>query len=257
MKKMISWNVNGIRAIAQKGFLGWLYDLDPDIVGLQEIKAEETQLEEELLNPRHRNSYWNPSRTKKGYAGTAVFSKMNPVKVEYGWGQEIFDLEGRTVMLDFDRFVLFNIYFPNGERSPERLQYKLDFYNSFLEHAVELKKQGRSLVICGDVNTAHTEIDLARPKENQKTSGFLPIEREWIDRLLAAGFIDTFRFKHPDARDKYSWWSYRGGARQRNVGWRIDYFFISEDLQSKLVDAFILDQVTGSDHCPVGIVLDI
>lgn len=257
MKKMISWNVNGIRAIAQKGFLGWLYDLDPDIVGLQEIKAEETQLEEELLNPRHRNSYWNPSRTKKGYAGTAVFSKMNPVKVEYGWGQEIFDLEGRTVMLDFDRFVLFNIYFPNGERSPERLQYKLDFYNSFLEHAVELKKQGRSLVICGDVNTAHTEIDLARPKENQKTSGFLPIEREWIDRLLAAGFIDTFRFRHPDARDKYSWWSYRGGARQRNVGWRIDYFFISEDLQSKLVDAFILDQVTGSDHCPVGIVLDI
>lgn len=257
MKKMISWNVNGIRAIAQKGFLGWLYDLDPDIVGLQEIKAEETQLEEELLNPRHRNSYWNPSRTKKGYAGTAVFSKMNPVKVEYGWGQEIFDLEGRTVMLDFDRFVLFNIYFPNGERSPERLQYKLDFYNSFLEYAMELKKQGRSLVICGDVNTAHTEIDLARPKENQKTSGFLPIEREWIDRLLAAGFIDTFRFKHPDARDKYSWWSYRGGARQRNVGWRIDYFFISEDLQSKLVDAFILDQVTGSDHCPVGIVLDI
>lgn len=257
MKKMISWNVNGVRAIAQKGFLSWLYDLDPDIVGLQEIKAEETQLEEELLNPRHRNSYWNPSRTKKGYAGTAVFSKMNPVKVEYGWGQEIFDLEGRTIMLDFDRFILFNIYFPNGERSPERLQYKLDFYNSFLEHIVELKKQGRSLVICGDVNTAHTEIDLARPKENQKTSGFLPIEREWIDRLLAAGFIDTFRFKHPNVRDKYSWWSYRGGARQRNVGWRIDYFFISEDLQSKLVDAFILDQVTGSDHCPVGIVLDI
>lgn len=257
MKKLISWNVNGIRAIAQKGFLNWLYDFDPDIVGLQEIKAEETQLEEELLNPKHRYSYWNPSRTKKGYSGTAVFSKMNPVKVEYGWGQNIFDLEGRTVMLDFDRFVLFNIYFPNGESSPERLQYKLDFYNSFLEHAVELKKQGRSLVICGDVNTAHTEIDLARPKENQKTSGFLPIEREWIDRLLAAGFIDTFRFKHPDARDRYSWWSYRGGARQRNVGWRIDYFFISEDLQSKLVDAFILDQVTGSDHCPVGIVLDI
>lgn len=257
MKKLISWNVNGIRAIAQKGFLNWLYDFDPDIVGLQEIKAEETQLEEELLNPKHRYSYWNPSRTKKGYSGTAVFSKMNPVKVEYGWGQNIFDLEGRTVMLDFDRFVLFNIYFPNGESSPERLQYKLDFYNSFLEHAVELKKQGRSLVICGDVNTAHTEIDLARPKENQKTSGFLPIEREWIDSLLAAGFIDTFRFKHPDARDRYSWWSYRGGARQRNVGWRIDYFFISEDLQSKLVDAFILDQVTGSDHCPVGIVLDI
>lgn len=257
MKKLISWNVNGIRAIAQKGFLNWLYDFDPDIVGLQEIKAEETQLEEELLNPKHRNSYWNPSRTKKGYSGTAVFSKMNPVKVEYGWGQDIFDLEGRTVMLDFDRFVLFNIYFPNGESSPERLQYKLDFYNSFLEYAVELKKQGRSLVICGDVNTAHTEIDLARPKENQKTSGFLPIEREWIDRLLAAGFIDTFRFKHPDVRDRYSWWSYRGGARQRNVGWRIDYFFISEDLQSKLVDAFILDQVTGSDHCPVGIVLDI
>ncbi|SFB78858.1 exodeoxyribonuclease-3 [Brevinema andersonii] len=257
MKKMISWNVNGIRAIAQKGFLSWLYDLDPDIVGLQEIKAEETQLEEELLNPTDRNSYWNSSRTKKGYAGTAVFSKINPVKVEYGWGQEIFDLEGRTIMLDFESFILFNIYFPNGERSPERLQYKLDFYNSFLEHAVELKKQGRSLVICGDVNTAHTEIDLARPKENQKTSGFLPIEREWIDRLLAAGFIDTFRFKHPSVRDKYSWWSYRGGARQRNVGWRIDYFFISEDLQSKLVDAFILDQVTGSDHCPIGIVLDI
>lgn len=257
MKKLISWNVNGIRAIAQKGFLNWLYDFDPDIVGLQEIKAEETQLEEELLNPKHRTSYWNPSRTKKGYSGTAVFSKINPVKVEYGWGQDIFDLEGRTVMLDFDCFVLFNIYFPNGESSPERLQYKLDFYNSFLEHVTELKKQGRSVVICGDVNTAHTEIDLARPKENQKTSGFLPIEREWIDRLLAAGFIDTFRFKHPDARDRYSWWSYRAGARQRNVGWRIDYFFISEDLQSKLADAFILDQVTGSDHCPVGIVLDI
>ena len=257
MKTLISWNINGVRAATKKGFLDWLYEYNADIVGVQEIKAEPHQLESPIRNPQDRFTYWNPSRTKKGYSGTALFSKVEPKVVDLGWGEEIFDQEGRTIMADYGDFVFFTIYFPNGDSSPERLQYKLDFYDSFLEYIIKLKKEGRSIIFSGDVNTAHTEIDLARPKENKNSSGFLPIERAWIDKVVAAGFVDSFRAINPDATDKYSWWSYRGGARDRNVGWRIDYVFISEDLVPKLKDAFILADVQGSDHCPVGITIDL
>ena len=257
MKTFISWNVNGIRAVTKKGFFDWFYEYDADVVGVQEIKAEPNQLEEIIRNPLDRQTYWNPSRTKKGYSGTALFSKVEPVVVDLGWGEEIFDQEGRTIMADYGEFVFFTIYFPNGESSPERLQYKLDFYDSFLEYIIKLKKEGRSIIFSGDVNTAHNEIDLARPKENKNSSGFLPIERAWVDKVVEAGFVDTFRHMHPEETDRYSWWSYRGGARERNVGWRIDYVFISEDLVPKLKEAFILRDVHGSDHCPVGIRIDI
>ena len=257
MKTLISWNINGVRAATKKGFLDWLYEYNADIVGVQEIKAEPHQLESPIRNPQDRFTYWNPSRTKKGYSGTALFSKVEPKVVDLGWGEEIFDQEGRTIMADYGDFVFFTIYFPNGDSSPERLQYKLDFYDSFLEYIIKLKKEGRSIIFSGDVNTAHTEIDLARPKENKNSSGFLPIERAWIDKVVAAGFVDSFRAINLDATDKYSWWSYRGGARDRNVGWRIDYVFISEDLVPKLKDAFILADVQGSDHCPVGITIDL
>ncbi|MGL4677593.1 MAG: exodeoxyribonuclease III [Brevinema sp.] len=257
MKTFISWNINGIRAATKKGFLDWLYKCNPDVLGVQEIKAEPHQLESPIHTPEGRTTYWNPSRTKKGYSGTALFSRQEPQSIKLGWGEEIYDQEGRTIMADYGDFVFFTIYFPNGESSPERLQYKLDFYDSFLEYIIQLKKEGRSIIFSGDVNTAHTEIDLARPKENKNTSGFLPIERSWIDRVIQAGFVDTFRYIHPQAVDQYSWWSYRAGARERNVGWRIDYIFVSEDLLPKLKDAFILYDVHGSDHCPVGITIDL
>ncbi len=257
MKTFVSWNINGVRAAARKGFLDWLYEYNPDILGVQEIKAEPHQLESLIRNPEGRYSYWNPSRTKKGYSGTALFTKTEPKEVQLGWGEERFDQEGRTIMADYGDFVFYTIYFPNGESSPERLQYKLDFYDSFLEHIIKQKNEGRSIIFSGDINTAHNEIDLARPKENKNTSGFLPIERAWLDRVVEAGFVDTFRYAYPDTADKYSWWSYRGGARERNVGWRIDYFFVSEDLAPKIKEAFILADVHGSDHCPVGITIDI
>ncbi|MGL5955454.1 MAG: exodeoxyribonuclease III [Brevinema sp.] len=257
MKTFISWNINGVRAVTKKGFLDWLHKYNPDILGIQEIKAEAHQLEPLIRAPEGRVTYWNPCRTKKGYSGTALFTRQEPQSIELGWGEERYDQEGRTIMADYGDFVFFTIYFPNGESSPERLQYKLDFYDSFLEYIIQLKKEGRSIIFSGDVNTAHTEIDLARPKENQNTSGFLPIERAWIDRVIQAGFVDTFRYIHPQTTDRYSWWSYRAGARERNVGWRIDYFFISEDLLPRLKDAFILHDIHGSDHCPVGITIDL
>lgn len=257
MKTIISWNINGVRAATKKGFLDWLHEYNPDILGTQEIKAESHQLELPIREPQGRFTYWNPCRIKKGYSGTALFSKNEPKIIELGWGEERFDQEGRTIMADYGDFVFFTIYFPNGESSPERLQYKLDFYDSFLDYIIKLKNEGRSIIFSGDINTAHTEIDLARPKENKNTSGFLPIERAWIDRVIKAGFVDTFRALHPEEKDKYSWWSYRGGARERNVGWRIDYVFVSEDLLPKVKEAFILKDVLGSDHCPVGIKVDI
>ena len=257
MRTFISWNINGIRAATKKGFLDWLYEYDADIVGVQEIKAEPQQLESPIRNPQDRFTYWNPSRTKKGYSGTALFSKVEPKVVYLGWGEEIFDQEGRTIMADYGDFVFFTIYFPNGDSSPERLQYKLDFYDSFLEYIIKLKNEGRSIIFSGDVNTAHKEIDLARPKENKNSSGFLPIERAWVDKVVEAGFVDTFRVINPDIKDLYSCWRYTSGSRDRNVGWRIDYFFISEDLVPKLKNAFILSDVLGSDHCPVGITIDL
>lgn len=249
--EIISWNVNGIRAIGNKEALKWIDEREPDILCLQEIKALQEQIPQELFEKKYDDILVN-SATKKGYSGTMTWSTLQS---DYNSTCEHIDTlsEGRIVETHYDEIVLFNVYFPNGQKDETRLAYKMKFYEDFLNYCEKLKDVGKSIVICGDVNTAHKEIDLKNPKSNSKTSGFLPIEREWIDKLLEHGYVDTFRYVHGDEVDRYSWWSYRSGARLKNVGWRIDYFFISEDLCENLEDAFILDHITGSDHCPVGI----
>jgi len=251
--KLLSWNVNGIRAAYKKGILNWFSKEQPDILCIQETKAMKEQLPDDLINVNGYNSFFS-SAERKGYSGTATYTKVNPVKVSSGIGIKEFDSEGRFLVTEFDEFVLFNIYFPNGKAKKERLQYKMDFYEAFLKHLKKLLKQDKRIVICGDVNTAHKEIDLARPKPNEKVSGFLPEEREWIDKLLEAGFIDTLRVFNQKP-EQYTWWDMMTRARDRNVGWRIDYFFISDNLKDNLKNAFILPDVMGSDHCPVGIEL--
>ncbi|RKY95935.1 MAG: exodeoxyribonuclease III [Ignavibacteriae bacterium] len=251
--KLLSWNVNGIRAAYKKGILNWFSKEQPDILCIQETKAMKEQLPDDLINVNGYNSFFS-SAERKGYSGTATYTKVNPVKVSNGIGIKEFDSEGRFLVTEFDEFVLFNIYFPNGKAKKERLQYKMDFYEAFLKHLKKLLKQDKRIVICGDVNTAHKEIDLARPKPNEKVSGFLPEEREWIDKLLEAGFIDTLRVFNQKP-EQYTWWDMMTRARDRNVGWRIDYFFISDNLKDNLKNAFILPDVMGSDHCPVGIEL--
>jgi exodeoxyribonuclease-3 len=255
MKKVriLSWNVNGIRAAYKKGFIDWFAEEKPDILCVQETKAMKEQLPNDLINVNGYNSFFS-SAERKGYSGTATYTKVNPVKVSNGIGIEKFDSEGRFLVTGFDEFVLFNIYFPNGKAKAERLQYKMDFYEAFLKHLKKILKQDKKIVICGDVNTAHKEIDLARPKPNEKISGFLPEEREWIDKLLEAGFIDTLRVFNQKP-EQYTWWDMMTRARDRNVGWRIDYFFISDNLKDNLKNALILPEVMGSDHCPVGIEL--
>jgi exodeoxyribonuclease III len=251
--RILSWNVNGLRAVLKKGFLQWLKKDSPDILCLQEIKAMKAQLPPDVL---HYPGYelFIHSAQKPGYSGVATFSKVKPLSVNTTCGLAHFDCEGRVLETEYPEFTLFNIYFPNGKMGPERLKYKMDFYEHYLKYFTKLRKQGKKLVICGDVNTAHKEIDLARPKENSKISGFLPAEREWMDRLVGRGFLDTFRVFNQEGAN-YTWWDVISGARARNVGWRIDYFFITDDLKPNLQEAFILPDVLGSDHCPVGIEL--
>jgi len=253
--EIISWNVNGIRAIANKDALKWIDEREPDILCLQEIKALPEQIPNTLFEKEYEELHVN-SAQKKGYSGTATFSTLSSDFISTANHIDTMD-EGRIVETHYDDIVLFNVYFPNGQKDDERLAYKMKFYDDLLEHCEKLREDGKSIVICGDVNTAHKEIDLKNPKANSKTSGFLPIEREWIDKLLDYGYIDTFRYVNGEEIDRYSWWSYRSSARLKNIGWRIDYFFISEDLAENLEDAFILDYVTGSDHCPVGIKLSL
>ena len=249
--EIISWNVNGIRAVAGKEGFGWVDERLPDILCLQEIKALEEQIPEGLFKNDFLSRAVNPAQ-KKGYSGTATFSQLNPATTHTR--PEIDrENEGRIIEQDFGDFVLFNVYFPNGQKDDERLQYKLKFYDDFLAHCEQLRSEGKSIVICGDVNTAHREIDLKNPKSNEKTSGFLPIERAWIDKLIDHGYIDTFRYVHGDREHEYSWWSYRFNSRANNTGWRIDYFFVSDDLAEYIEDAFILQEIEGSDHCPVGL----
>jgi len=247
--KIISWNVNGLRAVEKKGFLNWLEHESPDVLGLQEIKAQEDQLSPEVLSPEGYFAYFNPAE-RKGYSGTAIYSKQKPEEVNHGIGIPHFDSEGRIQAADYGDFVFFNIYFPNGKRNDERLQYKLDFYDSVLDHFNDLVRAGKKVLISGDYNTAHKAIDLARPKENEDVSGFLPIERAWLDKLEKHGYIDCFRQFDPSP-DNYTWWSYRAGARQKNVGWRIDYFFCSPNIKDQLKNCYHLPDVMGSDHCPV------
>ena len=254
--QILSWNVNGIRAVHRKGFLEWFNEAQPDILGLQETKATDEQVPEDLTGLDGYQDHFAWASKKKGWSGVGLYTRPEPVSVSSTFASGEFDDEGRVLAADYGDFILFNVYFPNGKMSDERLQYKLRFYDAFLEHIEALRAQGKCVIFCGDVNTAHTEIDLARPKANEKISGFLPIEREWMDKAVDMGWVDTFRMfdKEPE---RYSWWSNWGGARQKNVGWRIDYFFINEEFKDRVKSAYILTEVMGSDHCPIGIDLEV
>ena len=249
--KLISWNVNGIRAAEKKGFVEWLLASGADLLAVQETKAHPDQLSSALLNPAGYQAAWN-SAEKKGYSGTVTYSRHKPIKVIAGLNDSRFDTEGRVLIHEFEAFVFFNIYFPNGGRGPEWVAHKLAFYRRFLAVAQGYMQAGRPVIATGDFNTAYAEIDLARPKENEKVSGFLPEERAWIDQFISHGYIDTFRMFHKKG-GHYSWWDLKSGARERNVGWRIDYFFVSENLLDRIESASILPEVMGSDHCPIGI----
>jgi exodeoxyribonuclease-3 len=251
--RLLSWNVNGIRAVEKKGFLDWLREEAPDVLCLQETRAHPDQVPPALLSPEGYFAYWDhPERS--GYSGVALFSRREPLRVTKGFGIERFDAEGRVLVAAYPGFTLLNVYFPNGKMNEERLHYKLDFYEAFLDHILGLRERGEKLVICGDFNTAHTEFDLSHPKENETVSGFLPVERAWMDRLTGHGFVDTFRLFNGDPGN-YTWWSMRTRARERNMGWRLDYFFVSDTLLGCVEGAAILSNVMGSDHCPVSLAL--
>ncbi len=253
---LMSWNVNGIRAIGNKGFVEWLAEAQPEILCLQETRARPDQIDPALLEPEGYNAIYHPA-SRAGYSGTALLSRIEPNSVYTGVGDEIFDDEGRTIIAEYDQFTLVNCYFPNGGRDHSRVQFKLDFCDAFLKRCESLRTGGRGVIFCGDVNTSHKEIDLARPGPNRTRTGFLPEERAWIDRVVDAGWIDTFRLLHPNETERYTWWHMVSGARKRNVGWRLDYFFVSPELKERVLEATILDQVLGSDHCPVGLTLAI
>ena len=253
--KLLSWNVNGIRAAAKKGFLQFLEKENPDIICIQETKAHKEQLTSEILEDHGYFTFWH-SGEKKGYSGVATFCKQKPLFIQEGLGIAKYDKEGRVLITEHNEFLLYNIYFPNGQKNDERLKYKLDFYDDLLPIINEQVDSGNNVIVAGDWNTAHHPIDLARPKENKNTSGFMPIEREKIDFYVSNGWIDTFRLFHEEG-DRYSWWTYRFGARDRNIGWRIDYFFINEGMVEICKDADIHHNIFGSDHCPVSLTLDL
>ena len=253
---IMSWNVHGIRACFSKGkFFEFLDAHNPDILFVQETKLQPDQIPTELDNPKDYYSEWF-SAERKGYSSVALFTKIKPIQVFKSIGIDEFDKEGRVIGAEYDQFIVFGVYFPNGQQSDERLDYKLRFYKSFFDYCAELKQYYKKpIFISGDYNTAHTERDLARPKENESVSGFLPIERAWLDRVIEEyGYADTFR-EFNSNKDQYSWWTYRAGARPRNIGWRIDYVFSDKDGLAMLENAYILQQVMGSDHCPVGVTL--
>lgn len=255
MFQIISWNVNGIRAAIRKGFNEFWNSAQPDLLAIQETKATREQANPQIPDNHGYHLHWHAAE-RKGYSGVATFCKTAPTSTQLGLGFDRFDSEGRVIISEYPEFTFLNIYFPNGKRDQERLQFKLDFYKATLNLCNAMRKEGRKLIIGGDFNTAHTEIDLKNPKANQDTSGFLPIEREWIDRYLDAGFVDIFREQHPNEPDHYTWWTYRFNARSRNVGWRIDYFLISKDLVEHVQEAKIYTDVMGSDHCPISLLLD-
>ncbi len=254
MLKIYSWNVNGIRAISKKGFIDWM-DQDKDIVCVQELKAQDGQIPIEIISNPFFETHCNFAE-KKGYSGVGTFTQPIPKKVNTGFPYDSLNIEGRVLEITYDDFILYNIYFPNGKKNQERLDYKMQFYNDLSAYLKEKLKENPNIVVCGDVNTAHNEIDLARPKPNMKNSGFLDIERKWITSFLNIGFVDSFRKRNPDTV-KYSWWDYKTRARERNTGWRIDYFFVSENLDKKVINAQIHNDIMGSDHCPLSITLDI
>lgn len=247
--KIISWNVNGLRAVYKKGFLKWLNQSQADIVCLQEIKAQKEQLPNDLINPKGYFSCFN-SAERLGYAGTAIFTKQGPLEIESKIGMQRFDQEGRVMQLKYADFTLINVYLPHGGRGKENLGYKLEAYACFFKYLKELKEE--NIILVGDFNIAHQEIDLARPKQNQNNTMFTLAERKQIDKIIELGFTDTFR-QFCQKQGHYTWWPYAYGARKRNMGWRIDYVFVSKDLIPEIKQAFILNKIKGSDHCPVGI----
>jgi exodeoxyribonuclease-3 len=250
--KIISWNTNGLRATAKQGFFTPLFKNEkPDILCLQETKAEPEQLREEVRNVKDYFSYFSHPKIKKGYSGVAIYSKEKPKEVFYGMGIKKLDDEGRLIGAKYKNFTLINLYFPNGGQGPERLKYKLEFYDAFLKFILKLRKKGENVIFCGDVNTAHTAIDLARPKENEENTGFLPIERAWIDKLIKNNFVDIWRYFNPDKKDVYTYWDQKTRARDRNVGWRIDYFFVDKQIISKIKNIGTMQDYFGSDHCPI------
>lgn len=253
--KLLSWNVNGLRAVHGKGFLKWFKREAAEIVCLQEIKAREEQLDPELRDVRGYRAYFHPAE-KPGYSGVAIYTSLEPRKVEYGIGDPSIDSEGRVLQADFGDFTLINAYFPNSQREHTRLDYKLYFCRAMLQHCKKLRSAGKNLVLCGDFNVAHREIDLANPKSNEDNAGFLPQERAWMSEFLSQGFTDVFREMEPD-RGHYTWWSYRPGVRERNIGWRIDYHVVNEEFRGAVLDSYHQPKVTGSDHCPVGLTLKV
>ena len=251
--KLFSWNVNGVRAIEKKGFLDWMSSELPDVLCIQEIKAKFEQLPDTLQNIDGYYSYWH-SADKLGYSGVATFCREEPLHVQYGLGIEKYDQEGRVLITEFENFLLYNIYFPNGQKDEFRLQYKLDFYNDLLVILNDQVESGNNVIVAGDWNTAHQPIDLANPKANENYSGFLPVERAQLDEYVEHGYVDSFRLFH-DEPNRYSWWTYRHGARERNIGWRIDYFFTNQEFANQITNADIHENVMGSDHCPVSLEL--
>jgi exodeoxyribonuclease-3 len=249
--KIASWNVNGIRACEQKGLLDWVKSEDPDVVCFQEVRAEPAQMSEAVVRPEGYEAIWHHATSKKGYSGVGVWTKAKPESVQIGCGNPEIDREGRVIAVTYKDFVLYNIYFPNGSRDLSRVPFKLAFYDYMLEQFDALHAQGKNLIVCGDYNTAHERIDLANPTANNKTTGFLPEEREWVTKYLAHGFRDVFRDRNPDLKGAYTWWSNRPGVREKNVGWRIDYFLVSAGLIPAVGDVSHRPEILGSDHCPV------
>ena len=249
--KLISWNVNGIRACVNKGFIDFFNKIDADIFCIQETKCQKGQIELEFEG---YESYWN-SAEKKGYSGTAIFTKIKPLTIKYGIGKEEHDKEGRVITLEFDKFYMVNIYTPNSKRELERLDYRMIWEDEIKKYLLQLNKI-KPVIMCGDLNVAHKEIDLKNPKTNRHNAGFTDEERNKMTELIDAGFTDSFRYKYPDKENEYSWWSYMGRAREKNVGWRIDYFIVSNDIAKKIKDATIHQEVYGSDHCPVELIID-
>ena len=254
--KLISWNVNGLRAAVNKGFDDFFKKENADIFCIQETKMQEDQLDENIKGIfKEYNSYWN-SAEKKGYSGTAIFTKKKPMNVTYGIGIEEHDKEGRVITLEFENFFMVNCYTPNAKRELERLDYRMVWEDEFRKYLLKLN-ESKPVVMCGDLNVAHEEIDLKNPKTNRRNAGFTDEERGKMTELLNAGFTDTFRYLYPDKPDMYTWWSYMFKAREKNAGWRIDYFIVSKSIENKIKESYIYSEIMGSDHCPVGLDIDI
>lgn len=254
MLSLTTWNVNGLRALQRKGFLDWLPQAQPDILCLQETKCHPDQLDASLRVPAGYHSYW-AAADKKGYSGVALYTRQPPESVQIGLGIPIYDREGRTIVADYGQFVLIGAYFPHGSHDHSRVPFKMAYKADFLAYCQQLRAQGKAVIFCGDVNTSHRDIDLARPRQNQTATGFLPQERAWLDEVIALGYVDAFRQLYPQRTGAYTWWSLIGAARSRNVGWRLDYFFVTPDLWSRVADVVIHADVPGSDHCPVTLLL--